>query len=84
MLLNEGKGANGARILSPESSREMLRNQLPEAHFEAALDKNIPAVIPHLTNPVHMQPGHRKGWFVCAGRRGSLTAQVVRRFDRRW
>ena len=81
MLLNEGKGANGARILSPESAKEMLRNQVP--HLEAVLDKPIPAVIPSLTNPFQMQPGHRKGWCVYAERRGSLTTQVVRRFDRR-
>ena len=54
MLINEGKGGNGARILSPESTKEFLRNQVPQ--FADELDKEISAVIPSLTNPVRPQP----------------------------
>lgn len=60
VLINEGKGGNGARILSPESTKEFLRNQVPQ--FADELDKEISAVIPSLTNPVKMQPGQAKGW----------------------
>lgn len=54
IMINEGKGANGAQILKPETVEEMWKDQLAGKQPEKikALARPIPAVIPHLTNPV--------------------------------
>lgn len=54
VLINEGKGQNGVRVLEPKTVDEMFRDQLAgtPAGKNRALERTIPAVIPQLTNPV--------------------------------
>lgn len=53
-MINEGKGANGAQILKPETVDEMWQDQLAGKQPEKinALGRDIPAVRSDLTNVV--------------------------------
>jgi hypothetical protein len=59
-LINEGKGANGAQILRPETVKEMFRDQIE--HLPGALDVNFPGVRDELSRDVQIMPGVNKGW----------------------
>jgi methyl acetate hydrolase len=54
-LINEGKGANGAQILRPDTVREMYRDQIE--HLPGALDKTIPGARADLSTDVQIMPG---------------------------
>lgn len=62
ILINQGKGANGAQILKPETVKEMLTDQV--AHkLPAELERPIKSQIPELSNDLpNMHPGTTKGW----------------------
>jgi len=63
VLINKGKGANGARILKEETVKQMFEDQLGDDFPEKdPLEKKIPAVIPSLTRPCELSPGMNKGW----------------------
>ncbi|KAK9894040.1 beta-lactamase/transpeptidase-like protein [Cystobasidium minutum MCA 4210] len=68
IMINEGKGANGAQILKPETVEEMWKDQLAGTQPEkiGALARPIPAIIPHLTNPVDPLPFTTAGWAISA------------------
>lgn len=53
-MINEGKGANGAQILKPETVEEMWKDQLAGKEPEKinALGRDIPNVRPDLTHVV--------------------------------
>lgn len=53
-MINEGKGANGAQILKPETVEEMWKDQLAGTQPEkiGALQRPIPDTVPELTNRV--------------------------------
>jgi hypothetical protein len=59
-LINEGKGANGAQILRPETVKEMFRDQIE--HLPGALDISIPGVRDDLSRDIQIMPGVNKGW----------------------
>lgn len=54
IMINEGKGANGAQILKPETVEEMWHDQLAGKQPEKinALGRDIPNVRPDLTHVV--------------------------------
>lgn len=64
VLLNDGKGANGQRILSSASTKMMFVDQLAVLGIKdkKPLDRPIPAAVPPLTLPIQLMPGVTKGW----------------------
>lgn len=63
VLINGGKGGNGARILKEDTVTMMLQDQI--AHLEGTMEVPIPAPNAELVyGPIHMLPGVSKGW-VC-------------------
>lgn len=54
IMINEGKGANGAQILKPETVDDMWKDQLAGKQPEKinALGRDIPNIRPDLTNVV--------------------------------
>jgi len=64
VLINDGVGANGARIIKSETLKQMLTDQLGDLPQKDPLDQVIPDVRPDLTYEVRMLPGLKKGW-VC-------------------
>jgi hypothetical protein len=51
ILINEGKGLTGVKILEPHSIEQMYQDQLP-AKLSHRLDDTIPSAIPFVTHPV--------------------------------
>ncbi|KAH8928319.1 beta-lactamase/transpeptidase-like protein [Atractiella rhizophila] len=66
VMINSGRGANGARILRPETVKMMYEDQITHLPLSKeglhALDVEIPAANPALTYPVKLMPGVKKGW----------------------
>ncbi|KWU47121.1 beta-lactamase [Rhodotorula sp. JG-1b] len=65
ILMNDGVGANGTRILKAETVQQMLQDHLGDVRtFSGAdpMERRIPAATPELTHPIEMMPGVKKGW----------------------
>ncbi|GAA5983074.1 hypothetical protein JCM10908_000147 [Rhodotorula pacifica] len=65
ILMNQGVGANGTRILKAETVELMLKDQLGDVRTHSGndpMERDIPAATPELTNPIQMMPGAKKGW----------------------
>ncbi|KAG0662551.1 hypothetical protein C6P46_003293 [Rhodotorula mucilaginosa] len=65
ILMNDGVGANGTRILKAETVQQMLQDHLGDVRtFSGAdpMERKIPAANPELTHPIEMMPGVKKGW----------------------
>jgi len=60
IFLNQGKGWNGARILSPESITEMLRNQIEHVH--TPLHSRFRSSNPFMSYDVTFDPRVKLGW----------------------
>ena len=52
VLINKGKGANGAQILKEATVKEMFRDQIGDLLGGKALDIEIPGARPDLSYPV--------------------------------
>ncbi len=57
MILNEGRGTNGARILQPKTVRSMMTNQIG-----ALSAGKMKSYSPGASADVDMQPGHTEKW----------------------
>ena len=57
MVLNDGAGDQGQRVLKPETVERMARNGLGEMKI-----KGLPGVIGNLTNDAEFFPGMPKSW----------------------
>ena len=65
ILMNDGVGANGTRILKAETVQQMLQDHLGDVRsFSGAdpMERKIPAATPELTHSIEMMPGVKKGW----------------------
>ncbi|SCZ87868.1 BZ3500_MvSof-1268-A1-R1_Chr2-3g05336 [Microbotryum saponariae] len=65
ILMNEGVGANGARILKAETVKVMLQDHLGpirEILGSDPLERTIECVVPGMSYPLVAIPGQRKGW----------------------
>jgi len=69
IMVNEGKAANGAQILKPETVNDMWKDQMPafpDADAKQPFKRNIMPSRPDLSNPTIMDDGMPKGWCISA------------------
>jgi hypothetical protein len=78
VLINDGKGANGARIVEKSTLEEMSRDQIEHIAPELGMERLIQAATPMYTNPVQMMPGVNKGWYVAAASHDFLNVALTR------
>ena len=70
ILINKGKGANGAQVLKPDTVDQMFEDQLAKLPLKnpRAIYKSIAAAKPEYTNATEPElfPGTEKGWGLSA------------------
>ena len=68
MLVNKGKGANGAQILKAETVASMFEDQLLNTPAEKNKDlyEPITSYLPELATSGPLAPGLEKGWSISA------------------